>query len=550
MNMNKSLDTEEGDVIEVSHFRMKQSYFSFTHEAQSSLQLMITKKLNVLLLFGPLAMFGSSTGAFGEFFTFLFAGLALIPCAERLSFVTEQVAEHTNETIGALLNATFGNAPEFLISSAALRSGFYRVVQLTLLGSILTNLLFVFGLSCFIGGLQWQTQELRITSGNVSIGMLLLAVLGIVLPAVLKLADESIKSDVVDDEIDLEFSLTKSDVGFSRINALVMVTSYVSYLVFQLGSHKEEFEYEGEEYAYFGGGHNIIRTPHAELNKIPPSIQKHSKHRRNKFFEKCMCMRLCPKGPSFKHTPLRDITEEVEDEEMDRLTDIPSHTVVADKATKRIKQTPVPQSLEVTENGRDVSSQNKLDTKSKNSDFEDELFLDDLDDGSEEEIMSMRMGLFWLGIITATISVLSDIIVETIDGFAARSKMSEVFTSVIIIPYFSNIAEQVSAVIFAYRNKMDLCIGVTVGSAIQISQFVMPGCVLVGWLMNRPMTLYFRAYETICLLLGVFCVAAVLQGGTTNWLVGVFFVSVYVMIATGFCFHMAEELSTAGDPNL
>jgi len=77
--------------------------------------------------------------------------------------VTEQVAEHTNGTIGALLNATFGNAPELLIASAALRKGFYRVVQLAMLGSMLTNLLFVFGISCMIGGFRWQVQELRIT---------------------------------------------------------------------------------------------------------------------------------------------------------------------------------------------------------------------------------------------------------------------------------------------------------------------------------------------------------------------------------------------------
>jgi len=159
-----------------------------------------------------------------------------------------------------------------------------------------------------------------------------------------------------------------------------------------------------------------------------------------------------------------------------------------------------------------------------------------------DEIMSMRMGLVWLGFVTAAISILSDIIVETIDGFAAHSRMSEVF----IIPYFSNIAEQVSAVIFAYKNKMDLCIGVTVGSAIQIGQFVMPGCVLVGWVMDKNMTLYFRGYETICLLLGVLCVATVLQGGTTNWLVGVFFVGVYAMIAAGFAFHEIEDLADGG----
>ena len=65
------------------------------------------------------------------------------------------------------------------------------------------------------------------------------------------------------------------------------------------------------------------------------------------------------------------------------------------------------------------------------------------------------MGLLWLAIVTTAISLISGIIVDTIDGFAAKSSMSEVFTSVIIVPYFSNIAEQVSAVIFAYRNKME-----------------------------------------------------------------------------------------------
>ena len=57
---------------------------------------------------------------------------------------------------------------------------------------------------------------------------------------------------------------------------------------------------------------------------------------------------------------------------------------------------------------------------------------------------------------------MSDILVDTIDGFAHRMSVSEVFTSMVVIPFFSNVAEQVSAFIFAYRNEMDLCIGVTV----------------------------------------------------------------------------------------
>lgn len=76
--------------------------------------------------------------------------------------------------------------------------------------------------------------------------------------------------------------------------------------------------------------------------------------------------------------------------------------------------------------------------------------------------MSLRTGIVWLFIITLCISAMSDILVDTIDGFALRFEISEVFTSMVIVPFFSNVAEQVSAVLFAYRNKMDLCVGVTV----------------------------------------------------------------------------------------
>lgn len=157
--------------------------------------------------------------------------------------------------------------------------------------------------------------------------------------------------------------------------------------------------------------------------------------------------------------------------------------------------------------------------------------------------MSFRVGIVWLFIITLCISAMSDILVDTIDGFAQRLHISEVFTSMVIVPFFSNVAEQVSAVLFAYRNEMDLCVGVTVGSAIQVATFVLPGCVLIGMMVDRSMTLYFHAYETVCLFLAVIVVAAVLQGGTTNWLVGATLIGIYIMLATGFWFHELEALS-------
>ena len=164
--------------------------------------------------------------------------------------------------------------------------------------------------------------------------------------------------------------------------------------------------------------------------------------------------------------------------------------------------------------------------------------------------ISLRAGIIWLLTITVCISSMSDIIVDTIDGFAQKSHISEVFTSVIIIPFFSNIAEQVSAVIFAYRNKMDLCVGITAGSAIQISLCVLPGSVLIGWAMDRSMSLLFDGYEACCIVMAVLSVSVILQGGTTNWLAGLTFISIYTIIAAGFWFHSVEDLSIDEELNV
>jgi hypothetical protein len=176
----------------------------------------------------------------------------------RLSFVTEQVAAHTNGTIGALLNATFGNAPELLIATAALRSGFYRVVQLAMLGSMLTNLLFVFGVACVVGGTRWQVQELRITSGNVSVGLLLVSVAASLLPAALIMSGQLKTAETQTAGSSLP---SKEELQFSRINAFVMVFLYCCYLIFQLGTHKEEFD-EDENVVQAASGHELHLAPH------------------------------------------------------------------------------------------------------------------------------------------------------------------------------------------------------------------------------------------------------------------------------------------------
>lgn len=566
------------------------------NDCMKSTEIIFRTRLNWLLICGPLALIGKSAN-FDESLCFVLAGLALVPLAERLSFVTEEVANHTNQTIGALLNATFGNAPELLISSAALKEGYYRVVQLTLLGSIITNLLFVFGLSCLVGGLRFQVQELRITSGNASIGMLMIAVAGLALPAALVLSDEMYshgdkEKNYVDKNFDgvsdINDGPSISMVGFSRFNAVVMIVGYLLYLLFQLGSHKDEFEDSGEN---DGDG-----------SQDDQEIQRHSA-RKNIF---CRSFFIRGNDDEIERAAYQRVIR------LDPIVEVEmasSHDDMdgANEATSDSKSLPpylrekpglgsdIPQSYSDVERGHRTLSAGSTDEtvhssnvsglntfrrhastgsgtrtnrrRHDNSISSHQLPVNDrrgnsnkshCSDGSDEELypptqfdvevhMSFRAGIVWLFIITACISAMSDILVDTIDGFAYKCRISEVFTSLVILPYFSNIAEQVSAVIFAYKNEMDLCVGVTVGSAVQIALFVLPGSVLIGWAMDKSMSLYFRGFETCCLIFSVISVAAVLQGGTTNWLVGSYLLGVYFMIGAGFWFHESENLSVDGD---
>lgn len=159
--------------------------------------------------------------------TFVFSLLALAPLAERLGFVTEQLALHTNDSIGGLLNATFGNATELIVAITALARGLFRLVQLSLLGSVLSNLLLVLGTAFLVGGYYKRTQRHETVSAQVNSSLLMISVMGIVLPNVL--SSSGMVSDL-------------SLIGFSRGISMVLFFVYVAFLFFQLKTHTHLYE--------------------------------------------------------------------------------------------------------------------------------------------------------------------------------------------------------------------------------------------------------------------------------------------------------------------
>ena len=138
--------------------------------------------LNFLIVFLPLGIISHFSNWKGTV-TFFLNFIALIPLAKMLGGATEEIALYTNETIGGLLNATFGNAVEMILSVIALSKGLVAVVKASLLGSILSNLLLVMGLSFLCGGLYYPEQTFNTTAAQTSASLLTVTVLSWVIPA-------------------------------------------------------------------------------------------------------------------------------------------------------------------------------------------------------------------------------------------------------------------------------------------------------------------------------------------------------------------------------
>ncbi|RHN69044.1 putative calcium/proton exchanger [Medicago truncatula] len=382
----------------------------------SSIKLVIlSTKINLLLPFGPMAILVDKL-FHSHGWVFLFSLLGIIPLAERLGYTTEQLAFFTGPAVGGLLYATFGNATELIISIHALKSGLVRLVQQSLLGSILSNLLLVLGSALFAGGLVFHKKEqlFNHADANVDFGLLLMAVMGLLFPAILHATQT-------------ESEYGTSQLSLSRFTSCIMLVAYASYVVFQLKIQK-----------------NLELSVH-----------------------------------------------------------------------------------------------------------EDKNFNEDASNDAETPEISMWESMIWISILTGGISILSEYLVNTIEGASKQFQMPVSFLSVILLPAVGNAAEHVGSVMFAIKDKLDISLGVAVGSSIQISMFVIPFCVVVGWTIECPMDLNFKPFETTSLFMSVIIVAFMLQNGTSNYFKGIVLILCYLIVSASFFEHIDPMLvednpSTAG----
>ncbi len=157
--------------------------------------------------------------------------------------------------------------------------------------------------------------------------------------------------------------------------------------------------------------------------------------------------------------------------------------------------------------------------------------------GKFEPRWNLPRAVLTLLVATLAVAWVSDILVDSITPLAAALGWSQLFIGVIVLAIIGNAAENLSAVSVAIKNRMDLSLQISIGSATQMAMFVAPILVLVGILMHQSMNLVFNTFELVSIVLSVIIVNFVIADGESNWLEGIQLLAAYAIIGIAFFFH-------------
>ncbi|KAE9975707.1 hypothetical protein EG328_003024 [Venturia inaequalis] len=648
--------------------------------------------INVLLIFVPLGIAVKVAGL-SPSIVFAMNAVAVIPLAGLLAHATESVAGRLGDTLGALLNVSFGNAVELIIFIALVKNEI-RIVQASLLGSLLANLLLILGMAFAAGGLRYREQIYNNTVTQMSAVMLSLSVMSLLLPTAFHASFANL------DDAD------HKTIQISRGTSVILLLVYILYLVFQLKSHaylytsmpQEKIDEESHPgilhdlmdtsssssssdssttdsdttsgsvntakkiKRYFKKGRRKSSVSSIDTHSLPshvssptaepvqsyfdstsrrPSVvlpdilsgdegdneagipvgrdfgnpmsgqtsPSEAKPRRKSRKERHKEMKRSKKAKRAEATEIFE-KEPVEAESSKANAELPSRTVgfVEDISAQTIpattpKGTPLPpmkhfprpalpkllsqnvfvdpqpkyndlfparsrpqtpglrrtNSLpdRINETGRHTPGGTRAwpprpgliaDPKPKRQVTDPAV---DAEEDEETPDMSRTAAVMMLLISTGLVAVCAEFLVDAIPGMVENSSVSQAFIGLIILPIVGNAAEHVTAVTVAAKNKMDLAIGVAVGSSIQIALFITPVVVILGWCMDKGMSLYFNLFETVSLFVAVFVVNFLVLDGRSNYLEGVLLMAAYIIIAVCAFFYPneANQSSLGGADN-
>ena len=155
---------------------------------------------------------------------------------------------------------------------------------------------------------------------------------------------------------------------------------------------------------------------------------------------------------------------------------------------------------------------------------------------ADAHIWSLQKSVGVLVVVTVAVAAMSELLVGAVQPAAQRLGMTQVFVGVILVALVGNAAEHSTAVLVAMKNKMDLALGVAVGSSVQIALFVAPMLVFASYLFGTPLDLIFTPFEVAAVTVAVLVVGFTSLDGESNWMEGVMLIGVYLILAIAFYF--------------
>ncbi len=356
--------------------------------------LSIKPSMNWFFVFVPVAVALEHVEGMPVPLIFFSAALAILPIASMIVRATEQIASRVGDTIGGLLNATFGNAPELIITIVALRAGLFEMVRASLAGAILANLLLALGIAFLLGGIRYHEQEYNPVASRTYATMMLIAVISLSIPSGLRRVlggDEPMAY-----EQSLNFCV-----------ALALLLAYLLSLLFMLKTHPDLFKSVG--------------------------------------------------GAEQNHT----------------------------------------------EGGR----------------------------------WSVGRAVVTLVAGSLLAAWMSEILVGAAEGTGKSLGMSETFIGIVFLAIVGGAAESGSAIAMARKNKVDLSIGIALGSCVQIALFIAPILVFASYVVSpRPFLLAFSRVEILSMFLAILIGVMVAGDGRSHWFKGVQLITLYLVIAMMFYF--------------
>lgn len=166
---------------------------------------------------------------------------------------------------------------------------------------------------------------------------------------------------------------------------------------------------------------------------------------------------------------------------------------------------------------------------------------DEGEDESDEPTVSVQTSIGVMLVTTCFIAYSSELLVESLQDVVEQAGISSHFIGIILLPIVGNACEHASAIRFAIQDKPGLSIGIAVGSSTQISLFVVPFSVIMGWWLDRAMDLNFGSLNTTVMSISVVVVLSIVVDGSATWLQGYLLMSAYYIVAILY-WHLPDKM--------